>query len=37
MPQGKALDLMQATPIEGFDSRVIGTNDYDDTAGPTWW
>ncbi|MEK6791026.1 MAG: malate dehydrogenase [Deltaproteobacteria bacterium] len=31
-PQGKSLDLMQASPIEGFDARVIGTNDYKDTA-----
>jgi len=33
MPQGKALDLCQAAPIEGFDARVRGTNDYADTAG----
>jgi len=33
MPRGKALDLMQASPIMGFDSTVIGTNDYADTAG----
>lgn len=32
MPRGKALDLMQASPIFGFDSNVIGTNDYADTA-----
>jgi len=32
MPKGKALDLMQASPIMGFDSKVIGTNDYADTA-----
>jgi malate dehydrogenase len=32
MPRGKALDLMQASPIMGFDSKVIGTNSYDDTA-----
>jgi malate dehydrogenase len=32
MPRGKALDLMQASPIMGFDSNVIGTNDYADTA-----
>ena len=32
MPQGKALDLFQASPVEGFDSCVIGTNDYADTA-----
>ncbi len=33
MPQGKGLDMMQAGPVEGSDSRVIGTNDYKDTAG----
>jgi malate dehydrogenase len=32
MPKGKGLDLMQASPIVGFDSRIIGTNDYADTA-----
>lgn len=32
MPRGKALDLMQASPIVGFDSNVVGTNDYADTA-----
>lgn len=32
MPQGKALDLMQASPVEGFDAHIIGTNDYKDTA-----
>lgn len=33
VPQGKALDLMEAAPIEKFDSLVKGTNDYADTAG----
>jgi malate dehydrogenase len=33
MPQGKGLDIMQATPVEGVDARVVGTNDYKDTAG----
>src|ERR1044072_664442 len=33
MPKGKALDLMQASPIVGFDARITGTNDYADTAG----
>jgi len=33
MPRGKALDLMQAGPIEGFDCNVVGTNGYDETAG----
>ncbi len=32
MPRGKALDLMQSSPIVGFDSNVVGTNSYDDTA-----
>jgi len=32
MPQGKALDLMQASPIIGFDATVTGTTGYDDTA-----
>ena len=32
MPQGKALDLMQASPIIGFDATVTGTTSYDDTA-----
>jgi malate dehydrogenase len=32
MPQGKGLDLAQAMPIIGSDSRVIGTNDYAETA-----
>jgi malate dehydrogenase len=33
MPQGKGLDMMEATPVEGSDARVVGTNDYADTAG----
>jgi malate dehydrogenase len=32
MPQGKALDLHQAGPIEEFDGRLIGTINYEDTA-----
>ncbi|HEX6315567.1 MAG TPA: malate dehydrogenase, partial [Gemmatimonadaceae bacterium] len=32
IPQGKGLDQWQTAPIEGFDSRVIGTNGYDATA-----
>lgn len=32
MPQGKGLDLLQAGPIEGFDVKIAGTNDYADTA-----
>src|SRR6202034_1427244 len=33
MPQGKALDLLEAMPIEKRDCNIIGTNDYADTAG----
>lgn len=33
VPQGKAMDLAQCGPIEGFDASVIGTNDYKDIAG----
>ena len=32
MPQGKALDILQAGPVLGYDSLVTGTNDYTDTA-----
>lgn len=31
--KGKALDLFEASPVEGFDSRITGTSDYKDTAG----
>ena len=33
MPAGKALDLAQSSPIMGFDSNIVGTTSYDDTAG----
>ena len=33
MPQGKALDLSQCGPVEGFDAKITGTNDYADIAG----
>jgi len=33
VPQGKALDLSQCGPIEGFDAAITGTNDYRDIAG----
>ena len=33
IPQGKGLDQQQSAPIEGFDSRVTGTNGYDETTG----
>jgi len=32
LPQGKALDMMQSAATEGFDTEIIGTNDYADTA-----
>ena len=32
LPQGLALDISQSAPVEGFDCRVRGTNDYADTA-----
>lgn len=32
IPQGKALDLMEAAPVEGYDSIIIGTNNFADTA-----
>lgn len=31
IPQGKALDLLEASPIEGFDARIVGTNTYEET------
>jgi malate dehydrogenase len=33
IPQGKGLDQWQSAPVEGFDSRVIGTNGYDEAEG----
>ncbi|MFA5964656.1 MAG: malate dehydrogenase [Sphingomonas sp.] len=33
VPQGKALDLSQCGPIEGFDATITGSNDYADIAG----
>ena len=33
MPQGKSLDLMQAGPVLGYNSKVTGANSYEDTAG----
>jgi malate dehydrogenase len=32
MPQGKALDLYQSTPVEDSDCKLVGTNGYDETA-----
>ncbi len=31
MPQGKALDLFESSPVEGFDSKIIGTTNYEAT------
>ncbi|HTL46823.1 MAG TPA: malate dehydrogenase [Verrucomicrobiae bacterium] len=31
LPQGKALDMMESAPVEGFSAKIIGTNSYDDT------
>ncbi|WP_096436063.1 malate dehydrogenase [Alteribacter populi] len=31
--KGKALDMMEASPVQGFDSNIIGTSDYKDTEG----
>jgi malate dehydrogenase len=33
VPQGKALDLSQCGPIEGFDAKITGSNDYKDIEG----
>lgn len=33
IPQGKGLDQWESAPIEGFDSRIIGTNSYEETTG----
>ena len=33
LPQGKGLDLAEAAPVVGHDARIVGTNDYDETAG----
>jgi len=33
MPQGKALDLVESSPVEGFDADFKGTNDYKDISG----
>jgi malate dehydrogenase len=33
LPQGKALDMLESAPIHGFDTKITGTNSYDDTAG----
>ena len=32
LPQGKALDMMQAAAVEEYDTKIVGTNNYEDTA-----
>jgi len=32
LPQGKALDILESAPVLNFDSRIIGTNSYQETA-----
>jgi len=32
LPQGKALDILESAPITGFDTDIIGTNDFEATA-----
>ncbi len=32
LPQGKGLDMYESAPIEGYDSTIIGSNSYDETA-----
>ncbi|MCC2104552.1 MAG: malate dehydrogenase, partial [Hyphomicrobiales bacterium] len=32
-PQGKALDLAESSPVDGFDAKLSGANDYKDIAG----
>jgi malate dehydrogenase len=33
MPQGKALDIMESRPVDGYDVDLVGTNDYQDIRG----
>ena len=33
LPQGKALDMLEAGPVEGYDGQITGTNGWDETAG----
>src|ERR1700737_2345528 len=35
LPQGKALDMLEAGPIVGYDSTIVGTNGYEETAQST--
>ena len=33
VPQGKGLDMLESAPVEGYDVRIVGSNDYAETAG----
>ncbi|MDX1418222.1 MAG: malate dehydrogenase, partial [Candidatus Promineifilaceae bacterium] len=33
MPQGKSLDLLEAMPVIGKDTHIVGSNTYEETAG----
>jgi malate dehydrogenase len=33
VPQGKALDILESAPVEGYDVRLVGTNSYEETSG----
>ena len=33
LPQGKALDMLEAGPVDGYDAQITGTNGWDETAG----
>ena len=33
VPQGKGLDMLESSPVEGYDVKITGTNGYDETAG----
>ena len=33
IPQGKALDMLESGPVEGFDSKIVGVNDYEAARG----
>ena len=35
MPQGKSLDILESVPVYGYDSKIIGTNGYDETKNLT--
>ena len=37
IPQGKALDIGESAPVDGFDSNMIGTNDYSRARADVYW